>query len=155
MTDNEIKKRLAELRKNQEDGYTTHLEYGGKRDLEQEEMLDLFGATLDLINRKKAEIQAQNEKLHNRKSEVNRLNSKVKSYKAEIERLKTAFENSQKATKYWHSKCGELVEDLQIAKAEAYKEFAERLKQVLYNDEYILIRSIIDNLLKEMVGDKQ
>ena len=40
-------------------------------------------------------------------------------------------------------------------KAEAYKEFAERLKQVFWSKAEcdFLIRGIVDNLLKELVGD--
>ena len=58
----------------------------------------------------------------------------------------------QRATIDMFDDIGKLYSEI---KAEAYKEFADRLKQVLYNDEYILIRSIIDNLLKELAGDKQ
>jgi hypothetical protein len=42
---------------------------------------------------------------------------------------------------------------INLIKLQAIKEFAERLKQVFYNDEFIFTRSIIDNLVKEMVGD--
>ena len=65
MTDNEIIKALEELRKEQEDGYITALEHDGKRDPKHEEFLDLLAATLDLINRQKAEIERLNKALAN------------------------------------------------------------------------------------------
>lgn len=64
MTDNEIKKGLAELLENQEDGYTTCLEYGGKRDLEQEKLLDLLSETLKLIDRLQADYETVKAKLY-------------------------------------------------------------------------------------------
>ena len=110
---------------------------------------------LDLINRQKAEIE-------NAKAKIKICAEVIKRQDTEIERLKTAFENSQKTSKYWHEKCGELVEEVQTAQSEAYKEFAERLKQ---KSEYyengqgwegrICYEDDIDKLLKEMVGDTE
>ncbi len=55
----------------------------------------------------------------------------------------------------------ELFKEVQTAKAEAYKEFAERLKKALYSDSCRLVfdsdldifECAINNLLKELVGD--
>ena len=45
-------------------------------------------------------------------------------------------------------------EQVRVAKAEAYKEFAERLKEMFRNDGlYLFYANQIDNLLKELVGD--
>ena len=79
---------------------------------------------------------------------------------AEIERLKTAFENSQKTSKYWDGKCTELVEELETAKAEAIKEFMKRLK--LKADGYgfdgehyeMVDVEVIDDTYEEMVGER-
>ena len=45
-------------------------------------------------------------------------------------------------------------EQVRVAKAEAYKEFAERLKETKFKhgNEYIIYAENIDTLLKEMVG---
>lgn len=87
----------------------------------------------DLINRQ----QAQNgvyETCNARKDEtINSLESRLKTANAEIERLK-----------YHILQVGKMV------KSEAIKEFAERLKNILFN----YYDSDIDNLLKEMAGEK-
>ena len=82
----------------------------------------------------------------------------INQLQVEIERLKIAFENLQKTSKYWHEKCGELVEEVQTAQSEAYKEFAERLKEKALPkcdwDNCVDVEDI-DKLLKEMVGDTE
>lgn len=130
---------------------------------------------LDLINRLQAKaikeqnknsklrnernrLQAQNkdlaETVHNLTIEKDALFDKAEELKAEIERLKTNLnvELENFATEY----------DNKI-KAEAYKEFAEKAKEFMHNKfkaldeyefEYITERDI-DNLVKEMVGEKQ
>ena len=112
----------------------------------------------------------------------------INRQKAEIERLHTAFENSQTATKMWHreaelnageiiklqaeverltNKCREVFlchsEEISQAKkwarAEAYIEFAERLKEMMSYEHFfetdvvVLDKSKLDDLLKEMVGE--
>ena len=80
----------------------------------------------------------------------------INRQKAEIERIQKArlkqaqFLAEQKAQKY------ELINKLSRAKAEAYKEFAERLKEKKLQstmDRRICTFEMIDNLLKEMVGE--
>ena len=84
---------------------------------------------LDLINRQKAEIEMlKTEMLKIVEHDIPALAAK-----------QIADEHTANVMKY--------------AKSKAIKEFAERLKQVLYNDEFIFTRNIIDNLVKEMVGD--
>ena len=97
----------------------------------------------------------------------------INRQQAEIERLKTKCENTQigynfaedeiknlKKDKYKLQKALNQSEDYRvIAKAEAVKEFAERLKKEIdirptYSREqnkYVVF--LIDNLVKEMVGD--
>lgn len=101
-----------------------------------------YTATLDLINRQKAEIE------------------KLKSKNEILSR------NADNAFQEGLNECRELFEP--EIKSEAYKEFAERIKMSIkanvvetlcndvkgvYNAEYVL--DDIDNLLKEMVGEKE
>jgi hypothetical protein len=127
MTDNEIIKALEALREEQENGYVTALEFGGKRDEMHEGFLDLLGATVDLISRQKAEIERLQNKLDTVKQKVLETIPLVK-------------------------------DDIKTAKAEAIKEFAERLREYVGDDLYFeeeteFFKEYIDNLVKEMVGD--
>ena len=125
MTDNEIIKRLERCVKRGNRNYDTDI-------------------VLDLIYRQKAEIE-------NAKAEIKICAEVIERQDTEIERLKTAFENSQKTSKYWHKKCGELVEEIQTAQAEAIKEFAEKLKKRFYLCAGRCVVDVynIDNLVKE------
>ncbi len=86
----------------------------------------------------------------------------INRQKAENERLTTAHPKTIESIKKMRDK----------AKAEAYKEFAERLKEApikcalplsglsakdeiedYFNDIMLQVRDVIDNLLKELVGD--
>lgn len=78
---------------------------------------------------------------------------------AEIEKLKDANNTFEKA---FHIQEQNIKDWLPITvfnyeiKTEAYKEFAERLKEDIFNTEYHIdryYRRSIDNLVKEMVGD--
>ena len=101
----------------------------------------LLKYALDLINRQKAEIESlkiANEKMYiaNKKQEKN------------IDRLEHQLEA--------------LCLTLKLAKAEAIKEFAERLKVTCYTysdicgyESTVIDVSKINNLVKEMVGDTE
>lgn len=57
-------------------------------------------------------------------------------------------------------RCDQTIEHLaddiiDIVKAEAYKELAERLKQLPYIPNRLNLHKAYDNLLKELVGDNQ
>lgn len=117
---------------------------------------------LDLINRLQAQNKDLAETVHNLTIEKDALFDKAEELKAEIERLKTNLnvELENFATEY----------DNKI-KAEAIKEFAEKLKNEIINDtayacditqhsgyyDYQIkigdIPEYIDNLVKEMVGE--
>ena len=107
---------------------------------------------LDLINRQKAENKSQSIMIKMLKSSIEDYKNSYINQKAEIERLKESLniELENFATEY----------DNKI-KAEAYKEFAERLKEQaeVYTDSaedvFILAVGIskIDNLLKELMGE--
>ena len=111
--------------------------YEGKTGLCKE---DLPTVVLDLINR----LQAENERLKN-------------AYKqCAWERDIFAEDMTQEIKK----DCSFLMLDIKTIKTEAYKEFAERLKEKksVYNaDDFYWIKYIperaVDNLLKELVGE--
>ena len=107
------------------------------------------GRLLDIINRQNAEIDILIRKNETLKDEVSELQLKNASYNAEIERLKDIAK-------------GALNESINIcdfildAKAEAIKEFADKLMKKLMNQQFQYQENIIiyiDNLVKEMVGD--
>lgn len=111
----------------------------------EEELQDLV---LDLINRQKEEIE-------DLKVELAAMRGAANSYKAEIKRLKGSVITNN------------IMESQRIkreAKSEAYKDFAEKLKQHKrkmrgfdLNEEfwdYAVLVENIDNLLKEMVGEE-
>ena len=101
----------------------------------------LIIAVADLINRQKAE----NCELQHR---IDELQHRIVELKADISWNRVEKENLRCVI-------SDLSVNTETAKAEAIKEFAERLKQVFYNDEFIFTRNIIDNLVKEMVGDNE
>lgn len=107
----------------------------------------LIKKSLDLINRQKSEIEELNIQLRE-------LWNMASLYKAEGERWEGYNKNLLTANTA-------LSNEILSAKAEAYKEFAERLKAVaiscLMGDKcYKTITTRgIDTLLKEMVGEKE
>lgn len=135
-TDEEIIKRLEQCVKRGNHNYDTDI-------------------VLDLINR----LNAENEKLN---IELKAMRGAANSYKAEIERLKKCtkcvYEYDGEITEYCvQGPCSNFKTVEQI-KAEAYKEFAERLKSYLLLNEKgkmsVVSYEDIDNLLKEMVGEE-
>lgn len=89
---------------------------------------------LDLINRQKAEIEMLKSANDKKFRQWNMLAEKTKQHYADL---------------YNEAK--------DILKAEAYKEFAERLKKETLSDRGydILQQGTIDNILKEMVGEQK
>jgi hypothetical protein len=83
----------------------------------------------------------------------------INRLQAENERLKGISDNKTKELLRYNDSIEELHKKLETAKAEAYKEFAERLTEEIINDihfsqiekDYLCV--MIDNLLKEMVGE--
>ena len=144
MTDNEIIKALESEVKSAEyvDSY-----YCNGVDL------TLIKSAIDLINRQQAENI-------NLKGHLEQLKSRYDNAKSEIERLKGRSVSSQKDPM---DLCGVLCnyaeELIDKAKAEAYKEFAERLKEEAQMadcfDSYNMVvgTHFINNLLKEMIDE--
>jgi regulator of replication initiation timing len=80
----------------------------------------------------------------------------INRQKAEIERLQDLIEEAQQYNEAWVTDNGKLRKEAKNIKAEAVKEFAERLKATFPNREDprctnddIYTLNIIDNLVKE------
>ena len=93
---------------------------------------------LDLINRQKAEIKKFEKVEHFADKTIATLQAEVEQWKEEANRYQTLW-------------C-EAENDIQTAKAEAIKEFAERVTE-LKKECVIISVEHIDNLVKEMEGD--
>lgn len=100
----------------------------------------------DLIKRQEAEVEKLKSKNSNLTSDLSSLRNDLSSAKAKIERLRATVDS--------FTDIGKLYSEI---KAEAYREFAERVKLEFYYEFDELIPSImsdrIDNLLKELVGE--
>ena len=116
---------------------------------------------LDLINRQKAEIEALRMDNQQLQSDIANANMNADHSLAEIERL---TEENKKVSAYMGNGWGyvSFLEFVKNQRAEAIKEFAERLKEELNNvarvkiddyDYYCVGLGFIDNLVKEMVGE--
>lgn len=153
MTDNEIKQALPFLAKYCKDEYN---------DIRVDEVL--LGAS-DFINRLKTKNNQLDETIQQLAEEINR-------QKAEVERLQKAGEEAVSCFHRMESLYNIKRVELKVAKAEAIKEFAERLKAECKKDRYVIQTSTnfgvidkqylrvvdesdIDNLVKEMVGDAE
>ena len=136
MTDEQIIKALERCYQHRACCYCNSLEECGSTK-------DLTTSALDLINRQKTEID-----ILIRKKET--LRDEVAEQQAEIERLReenTALDGANVL----------LTVTLQNARAEAIKEFAERLKDQAYINNYcnlVINTESIDNLVKEMTEYK-
>jgi hypothetical protein len=118
--------------------------------------------SLDLINRLEAENEnwqaaymTEKQEIANLEIELKAMRGAVNSYKAENERL-------QKVLDVWKDIAHREVSYVGLAKTEAYKEFAERLKEKFWdvpyeteNAHFVQVVDVgdIDNLLKELVGE--
>ncbi len=121
-----------------------------------------LGLALDLINRQQEEIDRKDKiyidllKTSSERADI------ISSLQAENERLKNKvkkwkenYKCSQVVVGDFRQIIGEQAEQLKTAKAEAYKEFAERLKErpTADKDVQYVFELKIDNLLKELVGE--
>ena len=110
--------------------------------------------SLDLINRQNAKIEYQ-------KAEIDLLHDEGTKAYNEVNRLQAENERLIGDVITYKVRWAKATVKLDTAKAEAYKEFADRLKIFVipqlangYTREIVLKRDI-DNLLKELVGDEQ
>ena len=154
MTDNEIIKAFKDFLIEQVDGYTDHIETGGERYEFIEKELELLKETDNLINRQKAEKAEQQ--------------SEIAILKDSNKNLQELYYTEREKVKKAKQKVIDIAKALKTAKAEAYKEFAEKVSKLICNNTYpdfdkdgkaVNIWNAkdgykqIDNLLKEMVGD--
>ncbi len=105
------------------------------------------------------EIKCEKETNEHLSAENIALQKECDYQKAEIERLTEAGKEAVSCFTRMESLYKIKCKELEIARAEAIKEFAERLKGLLSlnvrlsNEDYLDIATDIDNLVKEMVGD--
>ena len=158
MTDNELIKAFKDFLIEQVDGYTDHVETGGERYEFIEKELELLKETDNLINRQKAEKAEQQ--------------SEIAILKDSNKNLQELYYTEREKVKKAKQKVIDIAKALKTAKAEAYKEFAERVKEApikcalplsglsakdeiedYFNDIMLQVRDVIDNLLKELIGE--
>ena len=118
---------------------------------------------LNLINRQQAKIEAlvedtlclrdtlkENESL---RTEIERLSNSAKQWEETAKDLLIGKEKQQAEIEQWKEEANRYqtlwCEDVQIARAEAIKEFARALRQQAFDRLYVSIDEI-DNLVKEM-----
>lgn len=111
-------------------------------------------AALDLINRQKTEIKRL-------QKEVNLVSIQFQDAQERYEEVQTEIEQwKEEANKYQKLWCI-AIDDIEAAKSEAYKEFAERLNEKAQMadcfDSYKMVvgTHFINNLLKEMAGEEK
>lgn len=157
LTDNEIKKALECCISDKpcKECKCPLYESGCEKDIRTLEKL-----SLDLINRQDEKINQMYEALDFRASKITELEDKVATLQAENESLKNAYKQCT-----WERDAYIEIENIAIAnaKAEAYTEFAEKIGKTLkgriaFSDirgSVILegVIELVDNLLKEMVGE--
>ena len=155
MTDNEIVKAYINCIGVHQSTDCQECPYHHEEDGCYEKMTDDI---LSLINRQKTEIEALiagqetlQKHIAKQKEENKWLQDQLSKSEAEIAKQESKIERLQHLL---NSKAFVLADDKKKqAKAEAIKEFAERLKKVLGFGRYISYEQI-DNLVKEMVGDE-
>lgn len=98
-------------------------------------------------------VAVQDEDIRNRENDIKFLKDLINRQKTEIEKLNEIIKNCHQEILRKCDDCNEQI------KAESYKEFAERLKEKALLrwdwDSYVDNIKDIDNLLKEMIGDKE
>jgi hypothetical protein len=127
MTDNEIVKALEEFLYTLEDGYTTAIEFGGKRDEQIEKEIYLFRDTISIIKRQKAKL------------ELSRKNNKAIMQTIADVRAEAIKEFAERL----HCRCEEVIN----------QEWNKKVSPVSWADAYEEFEEVIDNTLEEMVGD--
>ena len=170
MTDNEIIKALECCSRH---GSCEGCPYADDECITAEGESILMKETLDLIKSQQAEIerlqlkveviQEAKEQLEkdvfNAEMNLDGKDVEIMNLKHEIERLQKAGEEAVSCFTRMESLYKIKCKELEIAKSEAIKEFAERLKKETFlanargSVEHVLWIDEIDNLVKEMVGD--
>ena len=108
----------------------------------------LLKQTLDLINRLQAENEKNKDSIRLLQLALDQKRRKIVRLEEENQELRAENEEQEKAI---INALHQMKEVRLTAKAEAYKEFAERLKRIT---EHIYYEPcIVDDLLKELVGE--
>ena len=117
----------------------------------EEELQDLV---LDLINRQKAEIERLGKRISGQKHALFKQQAFTAELQNEIVKLKDYNENLLAANTVLSN---EVLEPKAKAEAEAYKEFAEIIKDKWFDNCYdspdVDFDDFIDGVLKELVGE--
>ena len=116
-----------------------------------------YEATLDLINRQKAELDdLKRDDLPRCKDALRRANEMGIALEKENQELNAEIEKLEALNKCYYTSLQQIAKSNHEIKAEAIKEFAERLKFNVTGIpwcEYGPVHREIDNLVKEMVGE--
>ena len=133
---------------------------------------ELIYKALDLINRQQAEIEKHKNNCESCGAKtrvcIENLQNNIAEKQAEIERLqkhsKKVLETCSRVTKANDERNNDIFQGaIEVVRAEAIKEFAERLKlkvdidlcEAIECSEYLYnLPKLIDNLVKEMVGEQ-
>ena len=129
----------------------------------------LQNLALDLITRQQAELENLKVENQSLRTAGNSLKMHYEEAQAEVERLESANDEKFRQWDMLAEKAKQHYADLyneakDILKAEAYKEFAEKLKEkaskmemaccgAIIRRDYTINEETLDNLVKEMVGD--
>lgn len=125
----------------------------------------LYSDALDLFTSQQAELENLKVENQSLRSAANSLKMHYEEAQAEIERLKSCVKTEEEVREIAKRTMEPLVKEItreqidiavKLSKAEAYKEFAEKLKEKAMQkfdwNEYVEVEDI-DNLVKEMVGE--
>ena len=166
MTDKEIVAHWDDISRSMEQGEKSGAKITGVRMSK-----GLAEATYNLIKRLKRESNSYRNKAKGQKGELARLNKQVADLTEKLEALGDPLQDAQykiaeqqaeierltKERDFYKAPSSLLAKGIEQIKAEAIKEFAERLKAFVYYadgiKDAIVDESDIDNLVKEMVGD--
>ena len=118
-------------------------------------------AALDLINRQKTEVERLQKEVNLVSIQFQDVQERYEEAQTEIEKLKgISVSPSTVPMDFCGVLCNYAEELIDKAKSEAYKEFAERLKEkkqevftAVNDSSYAVTVYNIDNLVKEMVGE--
>ena len=162
MNDNEIKKALDYWEKfDKEIDEMLLARYKGDKDLiEQKEIVKITFEVFDLINRLQARVE-KSEKVEHFADKT------IATLQAENERLEKNIETETNHITRLENQIERLLQRIKTAKAEAYKEFAEKYGKLIWElkNEYlkkgnlayasalVFSHTKLQNLLKKLVGE--
>lgn len=119
---------------------TTPIDYEGTL----KSLTESYYNALDSINRLQAKLDEAEDTIQFADKELKKANTEIERLEKDSKRLKKVEMQLDDAMKMYDT-----------IKAEAYKEFAEKVKQGFFSnsEQDVLICGVVDNILKEMAGD--